>query len=105
MAKRSKQDLSNPEYDIGGLGPHTNSTYGYFQYLVCDDIRIDNEGFFNKATIDNNLLVKKKVKATNVSIGTFEGNEFTETCTMQDLCSEISRLKTAVAALQSTFLN
>ena len=70
MAKKSKHDLYNPEYDIGGLGPHTNSTYGYFQYLVADDIKLDNEAYLNKGTVANNFLVKGRIKATEVDLRT-----------------------------------
>jgi hypothetical protein len=106
MAKRSKQDLYNPEYDIGGLGPHTNSTYGYFQYLVADDIKLDNEAYLNKGTVANNFLVKGRIKATEVEIGTFasddiDDSEFTGTCRMSDLCSAVAQLKIAVAELRA----
>ena len=106
MAKNTKHDAYNAEYDIGGLGPHTNSTYGYFQYLVADDITIDNEAYFNKGTIANNFLVKGRIKTTNVEIGTFasadiDDSTFTGTCLMSDLCADVAQLKLDVAALNN----
>lgn len=97
----------NPRYEISGLGPNTNSTYGYFQYIVADDIRVDNEVFLNKGTVLNNFLVKGVVKATQVQLGTFasttdvEDSTFTASCLMSDLCSDVAQLKLDVAQLES----
>jgi len=103
MATRSN---ANPDYSIGGLGPHTNSTYGYFQYLVADEIQIDNEAYLSKGTVKNNFLVKGRVKATDVEIGTFaspdfDNSSFTSSCLMSDLCTDVAQLKLDVASLQS----
>jgi len=57
------------DYDIANLGPNTNSTYGDFQYLTCDTIRIDNEVFANKINVDNNVVVNGVVKANNFRYG------------------------------------
>ena len=106
MARRSNGDPKNPDYNIGGLGPHTNSTYGYFQYFVGDEIQIDNEAYLSKGTVKNNFLVKGRIKASDVEIGTFatpdfDDSTFTGSCLMSTLCSDVAQLKLDVAALQS----
>lgn len=94
-------------YDIGGLGPHSNSTYGYFQYLVADEITIDNECYLNKATILNNHLVKGVVKTTNVQIGTFADptdiydSTFTATYDLNSLRSDLQQAQSDISTLQS----
>ena len=98
---------TKPDYSIAGLGPHTNSTNGYFQYLVADDITIDNECYLNKATVLNNHLVKGVVKTTNVQIGTFtDPNDifdsgFTESYNLDDMYTDLEQAKTDIATLQS----
>ena len=106
MARRSNADPKHPDYNIGGLGPHPNSTYGYFQYFVGDEIQIDNEAYLSKGTVKNNFLVKGRIKASDVEIGTFaaldfDDSTFTGTCLMSDLCADVAQLKLDVAALQS----
>ena len=47
------------DFDIAGLGPNTNSTYGDFQYLTCDTIRIDNvlkESVVKNTSLDCNFF-------------------------------------------------
>lgn len=107
MARRSNANPKEPDYNIGGLGPHTNSTYGYFQYFIGDEIQIDNEAYINKGTVKNNFLVKGRIKAQNVEIGTFatqdfDDSTFTGTCLMSDLCADVAQLKLDVAALESS---
>ena len=106
MAKRSNDNSKQPDYNIAGLGPHTNSTYGYFQYFVGDEIQIDNEAYLSKGTVKNNFLVKGRVKASDVEIGTFsspdfDDSNFTGSCLMSDLCTDVAQLKLDVASLQS----
>ena len=85
------------DYNIGGIGPNTNSTYGYFQYLVADELQIDNEIHANKITVDNNLLVEGVVKTTNVQIGTFGANsDFTESWNLSDKITELEDRITAL---------
>ena len=93
-------------YDIAGLGPNTNSTYGDFQYLTCDTIRVDNEASFNKLVVDNNLLVQGNLKTTNVLIGSFDSEgTFTEDYRLRvkinEIESNISSLDGRVSALES----
>ena len=78
------------EYDIAGLGPNTNSTYGDFQYLTCDTIRIDNVLNANKIVVDNNLLVEGNLKTNDVFIGSFDADgNFTESWRLTDKISSI----------------
>ena len=93
-------------YDIAGLGPNTNSTYGDFQYLTCDTIRIDNVLNANKIVVDNNLLVEGNLKTNDVFIGSFDADgNFTESWRLTNKISSIegsiSSLDGRVSALES----
>jgi len=94
------------DYDIAGLGPNTNSTYGDFQYLTCDTIRVDNVATLNRLVVDNNLLVEGNIKTNDVFLGSFdsEGN-FTEDYRLREkisgIESSISSLDGRVSALES----
>ena len=97
---------TNPDYSIGGLGPNTNSTYGYFQYIIADELTADNTGYFNKSITLNNSLVKGVVKTTNVFIGTFtDPNDiydsgFTESYRLSDMYSDLQQAKSDISTLQ-----
>jgi len=93
-------------YDIAGLGPNTNSTYGDFQYLTCDTIRVDNVASFNKLVIDNNLLVEGNIKTNDVFLGSFDSEgTFTEDYKLREkidaIESDIGSLDGRVSALES----
>ncbi|MCP3697754.1 MAG: hypothetical protein GY920_04240 [Aliivibrio sp.] len=94
------------DYDIANLGPNTNSTYGDFQYLTCDTIRVDNVASFNKLVVDNNLLVQGNIKTNDVFIGSFDSEgTFTENYKLREkiiaIESDISGLDGRVSALES----
>ena len=91
-------------YDIGGIGPNTNSTHGYFQYLVADEVLVDNEVYANKVNVDNNILVKGRVKASEVELVTFVDEGFDDSShTSFQPPKLLSTLFDDVTTLQSDF--
>ena len=93
-----------PNYDIGGIGPNTNSTHGYFQYLVADEVLVDNEVYANKVNVDNNILVKGRVKASEVELVTFVDEGFDDSShTSFQPPKLLSTLFDDVTTLQSDF--
>jgi hypothetical protein len=96
-------------YDIGGIGPNSNSTQGYFQYLVADEILVDNEIYANKVNVDNNLLIKGRVKSSEVELVTFVDEGFDDSShtsfnppkLLSTLFNDVDSLNTRVTALES----
>jgi len=58
------------------LNQTTQGEVGEFNDLFAFDITIRNEAFLNKATIENNLLVKGRIKTDEVEIGQWVNDEF-----------------------------
>lgn len=98
---------TSSNHTIGGLGPNTNSTFGYFQYIVSDELTADNVGYFNKSITLNNSLVKGVVKTTDVFVGTFtnpndiEDSAFTESYRLSNMYSDLQQAKSDISTLQS----
>ena len=69
-------------YDISGLGPNSNSSYGDYQNLTTSDLLVNYDA-----------TIKGTLETTDIDVGTFSGNDFTSSFTLTDLEARVTALE------------